>query len=104
MLDKDYLLVDYFTEPSKITVRIAKGEPSLEEHFTKGTLVEKAVSALRRVTWCRRLLPSGRPRANGCESYRCGAKNAMSSGSGALSEGNLCMYASRVRTRSDCTS
>ncbi|TFG82262.1 MAG: hypothetical protein E4G74_02935, partial [Erysipelotrichales bacterium] len=48
VLDKDYLLVDYFTEPSKITVRIAKGEPSLEEHFTKGTLVEKAVRALRR--------------------------------------------------------
>jgi hypothetical protein len=40
--------VDYFTEPSKITVRIAKGEPSLEEHFTKGTLVDKAVRALRR--------------------------------------------------------
>ena len=48
VLDKDYLLVDYFTEPSKITVRIAKGEPSLEEHFTKGTLVEKAVRLLRR--------------------------------------------------------
>jgi hypothetical protein len=48
VLDKDYLLVDYFTEPSKIMVRIAKGEPSLEEHFTKGTLVEKAVRALRR--------------------------------------------------------
>jgi hypothetical protein len=48
VLDKDYLLVDYFTESSKITVRIAKGEPSLEEHFTKGTLVEKAVRALRR--------------------------------------------------------
>ena len=48
VLDKDYLLVDYFTEPSKITVRIAKGEPSLEEHFTKGTLIEKAVRALRR--------------------------------------------------------
>jgi hypothetical protein len=48
VLDKDYMLVDYFTEPSKITVRIAKGEPSLEEHFTKGTLVEKAVRALRR--------------------------------------------------------
>jgi hypothetical protein len=48
VLDKDYLLVDYFTEPSKITVRIAKGEPSLEEHFTNGTLVEKAVRALRR--------------------------------------------------------
>jgi hypothetical protein len=48
VLDKDYLLVDYFTEPSKIMVRIAKGEPSLEEHFTKGMLVEKAVRALRR--------------------------------------------------------
>ena len=48
VLDKDYLLVDYFTEPSKIMVRIAKGEPSLEEHFTKGTLIEKAVRALRR--------------------------------------------------------
>ena len=48
VLDKDYLLVDYFTEPSKITVRIAKGEPSLEEHFTKGTLIEKAVRLLRR--------------------------------------------------------
>ena len=48
VLDKDYMLVDYFTEPSKITVRVAKGEPSLEEHFTKGTLVEKAVRALRR--------------------------------------------------------
>jgi len=48
VLDKDYLLVDYFTEPSKIMVRIAKGEPSLEEHFTKGTLVEKAVRTLRR--------------------------------------------------------
>lgn len=48
VLDKDYLLVDYFTEASKITVRIAKGEPSLEEHFTKGTLIEKAVRALRR--------------------------------------------------------
>ena len=48
VLDKDYLLVDYFTEPSKIMVRMAKGEPSLEEHFTKGTLVEKAVRALRR--------------------------------------------------------
>ena len=48
VLDKDYLLVDYFTEPSKITVRIAKGEPSLEEHFTKGTLIEKAVRILRR--------------------------------------------------------
>jgi hypothetical protein len=48
VLDKDYLLVDYFTEPSKITVRLAKGEPSLEEHFTKGTLVEKAVRLLRR--------------------------------------------------------
>jgi hypothetical protein len=29
-------------------VRLAKGEPSLEEHFTKGTLVEKAVRLLRR--------------------------------------------------------
>jgi hypothetical protein len=48
VLDKDYLLVDYFTEPSKIMVRIAKGEPSLEEHFTKGTLIEKAVRGLRR--------------------------------------------------------
>ena len=48
VLDKDYLLVDYFTEPSKIMVRIAKGEPSLEEHFMKGTLIEKAVRALRR--------------------------------------------------------
>jgi hypothetical protein len=48
VLDKDYLLVDYFTEPSKIMVRISKGEPSLEEHFTNGTLVEKAVRALRR--------------------------------------------------------
>jgi hypothetical protein len=48
VLDKDYLLVDYFTEPSKITVRLAKGEPSLEEHFIKGTLVEKAVRLLRR--------------------------------------------------------
>ena len=48
VLDKDYMLVDYFTEPSKIMVRMAKGEPSLEEHFTKGTLVEKAVRALRR--------------------------------------------------------
>ena len=48
VLDKDYLLVDYFTEPSKIMVRIAKGEPSLEEHFTKGTLIEKAVRLLRR--------------------------------------------------------
>jgi hypothetical protein len=48
LLDKDYLLVDYFTEPSKIMVRMAKGEPSLDEHFTKGTLVEKAVRGLRR--------------------------------------------------------
>ena len=48
VLDKDYLLVDYFTEPSKIMVRMAKGEPSLEEHFTKGNLVEKAVRTLRR--------------------------------------------------------
>ena len=50
LLDKDYLLVDYFTEPSKIMVRMAKGEPSLDEHFSKGTLVEKAVRGLRRKT------------------------------------------------------
>ena len=48
ILDKDYLLVDYFTEPSKITVRIAKGEPSLEDHFKNGTLVEKALRLLKR--------------------------------------------------------
>ena len=48
ILDKDYLLVDYFTEPSKITVRIAKGEPSLEDHFNNGTLVEKALRLLKR--------------------------------------------------------
>jgi len=48
LLDKDYLLVDYFTEPSKITVRLAKGEPSLEDHFKHGTLVEKALRLLKR--------------------------------------------------------
>ena len=48
LLDKDYLLVDYFTEPSKITVRLAKGEPSLEDHFKNGTLVEKALRLLKR--------------------------------------------------------
>jgi len=31
-------------------VRMAKGEPSLDEHFSKGTLVEKAVRGLRRKT------------------------------------------------------
>ena len=48
LLDKDYLLVDYFTESSKITVRLAKGEPSLEDHFKNGTLVEKALRLLKR--------------------------------------------------------
>jgi len=48
LLDKDYLLVDYFTEPSKIMVRVEKGKPSLEEHFKHGTLVEKALRLLKR--------------------------------------------------------
>jgi hypothetical protein len=47
ILDMDYLLVDYFTEPSKIMVRVAKGEPSLQDHFINGTLVEKAVQLLK---------------------------------------------------------
>lgn len=48
LLDDDYLLVDYFTEPAKIKVQLDNGEPSLEDHFYRGTLVSNAVSILKR--------------------------------------------------------
>jgi len=47
LLDDDYLLVDYFTESAKNKVRLSATEPSLEEHFNRGTLVSNAVSILK---------------------------------------------------------
>jgi hypothetical protein len=48
LLDDDYLLVDYFTEPAKIKVRLSATEPSLDDHFYRGTLVSNAVSILKK--------------------------------------------------------
>lgn len=48
LLDDDYLLVDYFTEPAKIKVRLSATDPSLEDHFYRGTLVPNAVSILKK--------------------------------------------------------
>jgi hypothetical protein len=47
LLDEDYNLVDYFTEPSKIVVRLGPDKPSLADHFKDGTLVANAMRILK---------------------------------------------------------
>jgi hypothetical protein len=47
LLDEDYNLVDYFTEPSKIVVRLGPDKPSLADHFKNGTLVANAMRILK---------------------------------------------------------
>jgi hypothetical protein len=47
LLDEDYNLVDYFTESSKIVVRLGPDKPSLADHFKDGTLVANAMRILK---------------------------------------------------------
>ena len=42
-LNDDYLLVDYFTEESRVTVKKAENQPSLLTHFNEGTLIEEII-------------------------------------------------------------